>query len=107
MKIAKLKLGVLMEHVIQVNERLADDVKCSRFLDAAAADTPIVRELMEQLAILYNSDESDPVVKKGLSAAQRDLVITLALRAIEQESMIPGTVLCSSGCSTSKRKQPC
>jgi len=92
MKIAELKLGVLMDHVMQVYESIGKMEGCSRLLNEAADDTPIIRELMAELAILHNSDESDPAVERGLAAAHRDLVLLLALRAIEQESMMPGSV---------------
>jgi len=71
-----------MDAIVRVNEQMADDDAFHDLLDSASKDTPIIAELLAEMNKLYQYEEG-PQKEKGISTAQRDLTVLLALREIE------------------------
>ena len=78
-----LKLDTFMNAVMTVNEHMSDARTCDRLLDAAAKDTPVIDELLQDIRQLQDHEDG-PQKEKGLATAQRDLTVFLALRKIGQ-----------------------
>ena len=90
MKLWKLRLDDFMQAMVNVNQRLNDTAGCSVLLDAAREDTPIVGELLEQIALLHGMP-GHPRKKLGIMTAQRDLAVILAFRHLEQSICAAGS----------------
>jgi len=83
MQIRDLKLADYMVAVKSVNSALADENRYARLLSEASTDTPIIDGLLRELALLEAAPDSEKK-KVGLAAAQRDLVVLLALRSLKE-----------------------
>ena len=83
MRMASLTLDEFMVAVKGVNATLSSEEHYAALLNEASSDTPVIDELLEQLAILEAFPESKQK-SIGLTAAHRDLVILLALRHVEK-----------------------
>ena len=81
MNLKELELDTFMNAIITVNNQMADETY-EEFLDSASKDTPIIAELLAEMNKLYQYEDG-PQKEKGISMAQRDLTVLLALREIE------------------------
>ena len=79
-----LKFDTFINAVMTVNEHMSDARTCKRLLDAAAKDTPVINELLQEIRAL-EEHEDGPQKEKGYATAQRDLTVFLSLRKIEEE----------------------
>lgn len=77
------KLDTFMNAVMTGNTHMNDARTCSRLLNAAAKDTPVIDELLQEIRKLQDQEDG-PQKEKGLATAQRDLTVFLALRKIGQ-----------------------
>jgi hypothetical protein len=86
MDLTKLHLMSLIQHLDRVGDQLSDPSTRRSLLDAACADTPIIKELVSQIARMMQ-DPTLPQSKKAVRFMQHDVHILLALReiALEQE----------------------
>lgn len=82
MCLAELSPERFFRAVAEVNRTIADEDRYSGLLKEASNDTPIIETILRELAVLMRSEPS-PIVEKGIAAAERDLTVLLALRAIE------------------------
>ena len=83
MKLKELDLDTFMNAIIKVNKLMEDESTYYEFLDTARKDTPLIDQLMAEMNKLFNHSEG-PEKEKGVTAAQRDLTVLLALREIEK-----------------------
>jgi len=83
MKLKELDLDTFMNAIIKVNKLMANEKSCNNLLDAAKKDTPIIDELLAEMNKIFQHEEG-PEKEKGVTAAERDLTILLALREIEK-----------------------
>ena len=72
-----------MNAIIKVNKLMDDEDTCNKLLDAAKEDTPIIDQLMAEMNKLFEHHDG-ATKEKGVTAAQRDLTVLLALREIEK-----------------------
>ena len=84
MNVSDLNLEGLLEHVSRVQARLSRSSTLRSLLDRARADTPIIDELLDQIALMLK-DKSLRHRKKVIGLAERDLLVLLALRELERE----------------------
>jgi hypothetical protein len=83
MKLKELDLDTFMNAIARVNKVMADEEACNDLLDAARKDTPLIDELMAEMNRLFDHEDG-PQKERGVTAAQRDLTVLLALREIEK-----------------------
>lgn len=83
MRIACLTIDEFMAAIKSVNAALSDPERYDQLLGTASSDTPIIEELLEQIALIEAFPDSKQK-EVGLTAAHRDLTILLALRHIEK-----------------------
>ncbi len=84
MRISELSFERLMRHVRLINEALTNEKQMTGLLDTAQTDLPVIEEALRQLALL-EMVKSKPGMARAYTMAQRDLVLLLAIRSIEQE----------------------
>ncbi len=82
MNLRELELDTFMDAIVRVHEQMADDDAFQDLLDSASKDIPIIAELLAEMNKLYQQEDG-PQKEKGVATAQRDLMVLLALREIE------------------------
>ena len=86
MQITKLTLRKYMRQIARIHKQLGDKRQMEELLDGAREDTPIVEEVLCALAGIQASEsEQEDDLEAARSAAMRDLICFLALRAMDRE----------------------
>ena len=81
MNLKELDLNTFMNAIIKINQLMTDEKSCNSLLNKAKKDTPIIDELLAEINNLFGHEDS-PEKEKGVTTAQRDLTVLLALREI-------------------------
>lgn len=83
MNLSDLNIDVFFSCVAEVHRQPSDPDEQPRLLDAAREDTPIINGILREFMAMVALDRHRKH-RKAIAIAQRDLVIFLALRAMER-----------------------
>lgn len=81
--VSPLDFDSFLRSVKAINAKLADEKAHDALLAEARADSPCIAGVLQELSLLHEMPPSAEV-QKGITLAHRDLVVLLALRAVEK-----------------------
>ncbi len=86
MQISTLTMRQISRHAHRIHQQLTNEEESQRLLAKACEDTPIIDQAVQQLLYIRNAMADDSERHQcAHAAAEHNLVLLLALRAIEQE----------------------
>jgi len=91
MDLRSIHLSDLMPCITQVERKMDGPKSCTRLLNAARADTPIIGEILQAMSMIH-AEKHSAQKRRGFDNASRHVTLFLALRELERTAARKKTV---------------